>query len=255
MSNSVFNYKFGWIKDKTDVRDLRFTITNIQEKLPVLFSLKDNKMPEVLDQGQLGSCTANAICNSLRKLEMDEKIDTRPRSRLFLYYNERDMEGNVSEDTGAQIRDGVKSVNELGVCFEDTWPYIIEKFAIKPTVEAYTEALQHRSVKYHRVSQTEQDIKHALFSGYPVIFGFAVYESIRNASVAKSGIVPYPAKHEQQLGGHAIILTGWNDKNRLFQFQNSWGTGWGDSGFGYLPYKYVLNSELADDFWIIEFTK
>lgn len=252
---STFNYKFGWVKDKEDIRDLKYTpVFSENTTLPTTFSLETN-MPEVLDQGQLGSCTANAICNAVRKLAIDEKIDTRARSRLFLYYNEREMEGNVSEDSGAQIRDGIRSVNDLGICYEETWPYDISQFATKPNTESYTEGLQHRSVKYQRVSQAEADIKHALFSGYPVIFGFTVYESIRNPSVGKSGIVPYPKKSESVLGGHAIILTGWNDKNRLFQFENSWGTSWGDKGYGYLPYKYVLDSNMCSDFWIIEYTK
>lgn len=247
-------YRFGWIKDKVDARDLKFTITNVIENLPSVFSLKD-KMPSVLDQGQLGSCTANAICNAVVKLSMNEGIETKSRSRLFLYYNEREAEGNVSEDSGAQIRTGIKSLSTKGLCFEDTWPYDISKFTEKPSDNSYEEAKQHKAVQYRRVAQTEQDIKHALMTNEPVVFGFVVYESIRNPSVNKSGLVPYPKKDEQQLGGHAIILTGWDDKRRVFQFQNSWGTSWGDSGYGYLPYKYVLSSELADDFWLIQKTQ
>jgi C1A family cysteine protease len=245
--------RFGWIKDKIDSRDIKYTLTNISQKFPSVFSLKDN-MPVVLDQGQLGSCTANAICNALCKLSMNENIDSRPRSRLFVYYNERDMEGSVNEDNGAQIRDGIKSINDKGACFEETWKYDISNFTKKPTENCYEEAKQHKTVQYRRVEQNEQDIKSALSTNEPVIFGFVVYESIRNKSVATSGIVPYPKKDEQQIGGHAIILTGWNDKTRLFQFQNSWGESWGDKGFGYLPYKYVLNSELANDFWLIQKT-
>jgi C1A family cysteine protease len=245
-------YRFGWIKGKTDPRDFKF-VANINQTFPTSFSLRD-KMPPVLNQGQLGSCTANAICISLQKLAMNEGIDERPRSRLFLYYNERDMEGNVSEDSGAQIRDGIKSINNQGVCFEETWKYDISKFTEKPTLNCYEEAKQHKAVQYRKVSQTEEDIKAALMTNEPVVFGFVVFESIRNRSVTTSGIVPYPKKDEQQVGGHAICLVGWDDKTRLFEFQNSWGPDWGKSGRGFLPYKYVLNSELADDFWLIQKT-
>ena len=246
--------RHGWKRDNSDERDFKFEPQDKQ--LPRNFSLKD-QMPPVLDQGKLGSCTANGICNAILKCEMVENIDDlKPRSRLFVYYNERASEGNVTEDSGAQIRDGIKTINKLGACFEEKWPYDIGKFAVEPPKEAYVEAKKHRSLKYHRVNQTEKDIKHALYTGFPIVFGFTVFESIQRPTVSRSGIIPLPMTNEKEIGGHCVVLTGWNDAQRLFQIQNSWGEKWGSPfGYGWLSYDYILNPNFASDFWLITLVK
>lgn len=246
--------KHGWIRDRSDIRDHCYVPVN-EKKIDRVLTLRDN-MPKVLDQGQLGSCTANGICNTIVFAEMKEGIDDgKPRSRLFVYYNERNIEGNVDEDSGAQIRDGIKSVNKLGACFEDTWPYDITQFTEKPSEAAYNEAKQHKTVKYERVKQDIDHIKDVLVSGYPIVFGFVVFDSIRLPSVNKTGIIPMPKSDSTQIGGHCVILTGYDDNKRLFQIMNSWGEEWGDKGYGYLSYDYVLNSNLASDFWKITLVK
>jgi len=247
---------YGWKKDDPDERDHRFEPNlDVGNHLPRTFSLRD-KMPSVLSQGKLGSCTANGIANGLRFLEMTEGIDNnKPRSRLFIYYNERKAEGHIYEDSGAQIRDGIKSVNSIGACFEDTWPYDSSKFTDEPTPECYKEAKKHRTVKYRKVNQTVEDIKTALFSGYPIVFGFVVYESIENPQVKETGIIPMPRPGEKVMGGHCILLTGFNCNKRLFEIQNSWTTSWGDDGFGYMSYDYLTNPKLADDLWLITYTE
>ena len=245
--------EFGWKKDLPDERDYQFSFSS--KDLPRNFSLKPH-MPKVLDQGQLGSCTANGICNALRRCEIVEGIDDeKPRSRLFVYYNEREMEGNVNEDAGAQIRDGIKSVANVGSCFESTWPYDIKLFTEKPPPEAYAEAKLHKAIQYHRVGQEAESLKHAIYSGFPVVFGFVVYSSIRKPTVIRSGIIPMPTRFDQPIGGHCVVLTGWDDTRRLFQIQNSWGEKFGDEGYGYMSYDYILNPELASDFWLITYVK
>jgi C1A family cysteine protease len=265
--------KYGWKKDKIDERDRMFSVS-FDGVLPRSFSLRE-QMPPVLNQGKLGSCTANGICNAILYCEMKEKIDQteqteqtepgstsdstaftyKPRSRLFLYYNERDMEGNVNEDSGAQIRDGIKSVNTTGVCFEDSWPYDITQFTEKPPANCYKEAKQHRVLKYERVNQSVEDIKHAIYSGFPIVFGFVVYDSIQKPSVSRSGIIPLPMNNNEKLGGHCVICCGWDDNRRLFEIMNSWGIEWGREGFGYMSYDYLSNPELSSDFWKISFVK
>jgi len=165
------------------------------------------------------------------------------------------MEGTVEEDKGARIRNGIKSINKLGACFEKTWPYDIIQFTERPSKEAYMEAKAHRALKYHRVDQTEQSLKQAINTGFPVIFGFVVYNSINKETVTRSGIIPIPMSKDAQIGGHCVLLCGWNDSQRLFQIQNSWGENWGVQGFGYMSYDYLLNPELADDFWLVTFVK
>ena len=244
--------RYGWVKDRIDNRD-KLLQNNNDTSLPRNFSLRE-KMPPVINQGKLGSCTANAIANAILYCEMIEKIDNKPRSRLFIYYNERMLENSVDVDSGAQMRDGIKTINSQGVCSEDSWPYDISKFTIKPPDTCYTEAKTHKVIKYRKVNQTVNDIKKALYRGFPIIFGFIVYDSIEKPTVTKSGIIPLPNSENKEIGGHAIICVGWDDVRRLFIIQNSWGIEWGDKGFGYISYDYLSNTNLASDFWVLEFT-
>ena len=248
--------RYGWVRDCKDDRDYKFNPDKNLE-LPRMFSLR-KQMPPVFNQGKLGSCTANSICNAIKYCEMKKKVDdNKIRSRLFLYYNERAIEGNVNEDSGAQIRNGIKSVNSQGVCFEESWPYVIHEFTEKPPKSAYLEAKNHLSIKYHRVNQKIDDIKLALKSGYPVVFGFVVFDSIEKSTVTRSGIIPLPGKEDKEIGGHCVLCCGWDDNTRMFEIQNSWGTEWSprEKGYGWMSYDYLSNPDLASDFWVITFMK
>ena len=172
-------------------------------------------------------------------------------SRLFIYYNERVMEGTVSQDSGAQIRDGVKSVATLGAPPETDWPYDIAKFAQKPPPKAYSDAKQDLVTAYSRVTQDLLQMQGCLADGYPFVFGFTVYESFESDAVAQTGVVPMPASGEKVVGGHCVVAVGYDDSQRRFIIRNSWGTGWGMKGYCTMPYEYLLNSHLANDFWTI----
>ena len=174
-----------------------------------------------------------------------------PPSRLFIYYNERDIEGTVNEDSGAMIRDGIKSVVKQGVCKETTWPYVIARFTKKPAKTCYTEAMNHQVVSYQRVTQTLNQMKGCLASGYPFVFGFSVYESFESNTVAKTGKVPMPKSGEAMLGGHAVAAVGYNDADQRFIVRNSWGSKWGKKGYCFMPYAYLTDPDLAADFWTI----
>ena len=245
------NTKYGWKPDIPDQRDHRLMI----EKMAIMPEKVDlsAKVSIVFDQLALGSCTANAIASAFlyEQNKQLSKPSTFIPSRLFIYYNERVMENSVKEDAGAMIRDGIKSVNQSGVCSEKSWKYDIAKFARKPTKSAYTQAMAHQSLKYARVGQTEIEMKSCLAAGLPFVFGFSVYESFESAEVARTGIVPMPASTEKCLGGHAVICMGYDNATRRFLVQNSWGTSWGDHGFFYIPYEYLTNNSLSDDFWNI----
>ena len=183
-------------------------------------------------------------------------------SALFIYYNERDMAGTVMEDSGASIRDGVKSINIYGVCSSEVWPYIIEKFAEKPPVSVYQKALEHPKIRYERVNNTRLDeIKGVLFEGYPIVFGCDVYSSFDTPETAKTGMIPFPNYSrffnspiipEEFTGGHAMIIVGYDDNIKCFIVRNSWGSQWGDKGYCYIPYDYLTNKYLAYDFWVIK---
>jgi C1A family cysteine protease len=247
---------YGWVPDLPDQRDYQYAAPiEVIGALPAQVDLT-SACPPVYDQGQLGSCTANAIGGAI---EFDQiKQNLAPifvPSRLFIYYNERAMEGTVNSDSGAQIRDGMKSVGTLGVCPEDTWPYNIANFEVKPTDACYQDALQHKAILYQRVTRNLAQMKGCLASGYPFIFGFTVYASFESAQVAQTGHAPMPHHGEQVLGGHAVLAVGYDDANQWFIARNSWGTGWGMQGYFTLPYAYLLDPNLSSDFWMVQTTQ
>jgi C1A family cysteine protease len=209
----------------------------------------------VYDQGQLGSCTANAIGAALEFDQMRQKENPSTPSRLFIYYNERAMEGTVDSDSGAQIRDGVKSVNQQGAPPETEWPYEIDKFKDKPPQKAYDEGTQHEAILYQRVTQTLGQIKGCLAAGFPFVFGFVVYESFEGQQVASTGEAQLPQAGEKQLGGHAVLAVGYDEDQQRFTIRNSWGTKWGMQGYFTLPYPYLLQETLSSDFWTIRSVK
>jgi C1A family cysteine protease len=243
---------YGWNRDLPDGRDFMYAApVEVISALPKTVDLRP-RCPDVYDQGQLGSCTANAIGAALEFDQMkQQEPDPFTPSRLFIYYNERVIEGTVSSDSGAQIRDGVKSVNQLGAPPETAWPYMITKFRNKPPKTAYTDALKNQAIIYQRLTPTLSQLKGCVASGYPFVFGFTVYESFESAAVAKSGKVPMPQADEQQLGGHAVLAVGYQESSQTFIVRNSWGSGWGMEGYFTMPYPYLLQPTLSSDFWTI----
>ena len=208
-------------------------------------------MPAIYDQGQLGSCTANAIGGAFEfEMLKQEEPDFMP-SRLFIYYNERVIERTVDEDAGAQLRDGMKTVANQGVCPEPQWPYVLSQFATKPTAECYAEAKKHVGITYMRVGQDVAQMRGCLAAGYPFIFGFTVYESFESDAVSRTGNVPMPQGDERTLGGHAMVAVGYDNPKKLVLVRNSWGTSWGKKGYGTMPYSYFTNPDLSADFWTL----
>jgi C1A family cysteine protease len=244
--------QYGWHPDLPDFRDHVYSAAG-PTLLPTKVDLTTN-CPEIYNQGALGSCTANAIGAVYEFVQKKETPDFFMPSRLFIYYNERDMEGTVKVDAGAKIRDGMKVVANLGVCPETEWPYKISKFASKPSVKNYTSASKHKVLSYKRITQSLSQMKTCIAEGYPFVFGFAVYESFESNAVAKSGIVPMPTKDEKSLGGHAVTCVGYDDDKGCFLIRNSWGKDWGIDGHCWMPYAYVTHGSLASDFWTIRQT-
>lgn len=245
--------RYGWTPDLPDHRDQVYSAPLAQlGPLPKSVDLTSG-CPPVYDQGQLGSCTANAIGGALEFDQLKQKLtDVFVPSRLFIYYNERVVEGTVGSDSGAQIRDGIKVVAKQGGPHETLWPYVISKFTAKPSTAAYQDAAKHPAVLYQRLVQTIDQLKGCLATGYPFVFGFSVYESFESPGVAKSGHAPMPAPHEKLLGGHAVLAVGYDDAKKWFIVRNSWGPKWGMAGYFTLPYDYLLNGNLSDDFWTIK---
>lgn len=244
--------RYGWLPDLPDQRDYTYAAPRrVLSKLPPKADLRP-ACPAIYDQGALGSCTANAIgaAHQVEQIRQDAAKAFVP-SRLFIYYNERVIEHTVDTDSGAMLRDGIKTVVKQGVCPEELWPYLPAVFTKRPPAPCYREALKHQVVSYQRVSQNLEQMKGCLADGYPFVFGFSVYESFETPTVARTGRVPMPARKERVLGGHAVLAVGYDDATQRFIVRNSWGAKWGKQGCCFMPYAYLTATGLSADFWTI----
>ncbi len=243
---------YGWVRDLPDARDYLYAapLYRFPGGLPRSVDLR-SECPAVYDQGQLGSCTGNGIAGAIEFDQRKQGNKEFTPSRLFIYYNERVIEGTVSQDSGAQVRDGIKSVATLGAPPETDWAYNIGEFAQKPPAEAYLDAKLDLVSSYSRVAQSLTQMQGCLAEGYPFVFGFTVYESFEGQQVADTGLVPMPSHGEKVVGGHCVVAVGYDDSQRHFIIRNSWGAGWGIKGYCYMPYEYLLSPHLASDFWTI----
>lgn len=242
--------RYGWKPSLPDHRDLLFKNLPVEvTKLPKKRDLSSNCSP-VDNQGELGSCTAHALAGAVEYNEKAGKLSYIDVSRLFIYYNERVIEGTVDHDAGAQLKDGIKSLATTGVCSEAIWPYHIDRFKVAPPLSANIDAGKRKIISYYRVV-TLNEMKTALANGHPFVLGFSVYESFEGLGVAKTGIVNLPDKSERLIGGHAVLAVGYDDATKRFLIRNSWGNTWGQKGYFTIPYTYLSNPNLADDMWVI----
>ncbi len=245
-------FKLNHRPSPVDERDhmLRVSATN-----PVKVVDLSNFCTSIKDQGSVGSCTAHAgvaLMEYFYRKNMDGKIDDL-FSEKFLYYTTRmDVQkGGTLNDVGAYLRDTLKSMVQFGVCIEPTFPYLKKgekssNFRERPSEEAYKEALNYQVTKYARVSETDKnqcllDLKALLTNGNTFMGGFTCYQNIFDAH---KGVIPLPAG--KIAGGHAVLFVGFDDVRKVFKFKNSWGPNWGDKGYGYLPYYYLLSGNLSD---------
>lgn len=242
-------------KDRPDRRDMRMAAPapDACAVLPPVFSCRA-QMPAVYDQGQTGSCTGNSIAGLVHYQEIREgKAATLIPSRLFIYYNERMMEGTTDDDAGAAIRDGIKSLANYGFCNEDLWPFEPSMLKTRPPGRAYMQANRNKVSKYMRVEQNLNALKHCLAAGHPIVVGITLYESFQTQAMETTGRGTMPKAGEAVDGGHAVLIVGYNDLDQTFEFRNSWGASWGDGGYFTLPYAYVTDPNLTQDLWTVLF--
>ena len=241
------HYSFGWLPDIPDNRD--FLYRAIKPKVRAKKEVDLSRLCSPVEkQGDLGSCTAQALAGNLEFL--DNRLDGNYTdvSRLFIYYNERLLADTIDYDSGASLRDGIKTLKNDGACAEKLWPYVIGRFDQQPPLKCYKEAKKHRIVSYHRLKAVPEMLA-CLSEGYAFVFGFTVYESFESPVVKRSGIANMPKKGERVLGGHAVMAVGYNQKEERFLVRNSWGRQWGKAGYFTMPFKYL--ETLAGDFWTI----
>lgn len=246
-TTKILNWKRG-PEDQRDYKSQRFLQAPLT--LPANFKL-DRDIP-IYDQLDVGSCVGNSVCEGFRYeyAQVKNNFSFNP-SRLFAYYNARKLQGWENEDSGAYIRDGFKAMSKWGLASEDLWPYITSKVTDTPPDSVYQNGLNQLVVKYASVQKSESVIKQTIFSGAGVVIGFDVYSSFWGTWSETTGIMPIPKAGERFEGGHAVILIGWDDAKKSFLVQNSWGTDWGQNGYFWMPYAYVVSTH-ADDFWCIE---
>jgi C1A family cysteine protease len=258
-------HHLGWTRDLPDPRDKVFSAPlNVLQTLPNQVDLQ----PEfpIYDQGRIGSCTANALAAAVQfdRLKNRQNPDFVP-SRLFIYYNERSIEGvgKVGTDGGAQLRDGIKTLQQQGVCPDSDWSYDDtpaaydggpfppgSKPATEPPKSAYQDALSYRITSYQHLNQTLSQLQGCLAAGYPFAFGFSVFAGWYNAN-PRPVVLPFPSHGEEIVGGHAVLCVGYDNATGLFKIRNSWGGTAGEKGYFYMHYSFVTEPTIASDFWVI----
>ena len=246
--------KFGGYK-KAKKKSNKNQFRSEGKKLPARVDLRPY-LSEVEDQGELNSCVANAVAGAYEYLAKrhldDESFNV---SRLFVYYNARDLEGDdaIDEDEGTIIECAIDSLSEYGACSEDTWPYDEDLVNEEPDDDAYDEGVEFLVEDVQRIDNDLQTWKECLAAGYPIVFALDLYDSFE--SHRKRGLVPKPTAKEldsEDYFGHAMLAVGYSDHDRVFIVRNSWGPKWGDQGYCYIPYEYVLDTEHNDgDSWMI----
>lgn len=239
---------YGWVPSLPDHRDQAYGLSVPTLGLPPKIDLTA-ELPPAWDQGQIGSCTGHGVGGLALHAQLKVNPKAPAPSRLFIYYNERVLESTIRSDSGAQIRDGLKVLANQGVPPETLWPYDVTKFKNKPVKKAYSTALKHKATAYHAVNSGS--VKATLAAGYPVVIGFTVYTAFESQEVANTGVLNMPGPQESVLGGHCVLVMGYDDSTQRYLIRNSWGTAWGKDGHFTMPYEYLSNSSLSSDFWTI----
>jgi C1A family cysteine protease len=259
------HHKYGWWPDLPDFRDIRYDhsarFAKLNGSLPPYYTLISG-FPVPYDQGNLGSCTANAGAGTVQFLQKKEGMHVFMPSRLFIYYYERALEGTIGSDAGATLRDSMKVLAAMGAPPESMWPYVESQFTWHPSPQANMAGKKDLITSYLSISQQLPAMKMCLADGFPINVGFTVFASFESDIVAQTGVVPIPQSNEEILGGHAVVVVGYFDNGHVpapgnpthpsggyFQVRNSWGPQWGDAGYFYLPYGYLTDPYLSDDFW------
>lgn len=204
----------------------------------------------VADQADLGSCGAFAAVYNMVGTAVQNDEEPANLSQLFLYYAYRERYGDVNSDDGVMLRDLLKTLLEVGICLEETWPYTLDNWNVKPPPAAYEEAAQHKIKSYHAL-YTASDMIQCLASRYGFIGGIGCYEGFESPETERDGIVRLPEPGEKLLGWHAIFLAGYNLHKGVVNFENSYSNLWGNKGYGEIPITYLTNSHLAGDFFTI----
>lgn len=252
MARSIAFY--GWRPDVPDHRDFKYgAVLRSSETVELVPNVDlESSMPSIQDQGQGGTCTGHAVVGVIGHNIITQRKPFEWPSRLFPYYNGRAIEGSADSDSGAMLRDVISGLADNGICPESLWPYDLNNVTLKPTDDCYQAALANRIKIYARLHDLD-DMLMCLAAGFPFVFGFTVYDAFESDAVAQTGILSMPAQDEGAVGGHAVVAVGYDLQTKRIKVRNSWGTDWGQKGYFTIPFDYIGNRDLADDFWTIRF--
>jgi C1A family cysteine protease len=246
---SKLGYKLNWVPARP-VHNEKVMFKVQGQTLPPLV---DNRQfcPPIVDQGQIGSCSANAAAACFDYLQLKEltaKAAIEPEvydpskfessARLLIYYDERAIEGDVDQDGGVStLRNACLALQNQGACPESLWAYDVSQFAVKPSDEAYAEAAKHKISQYAALTSA-YDMKCHLSEGFIFMMGITVFSSFESDEAIATGNIPMPSESDQEEGGHAIAVVGYDDTRQVWICRNSWGTSVMDKGYFYLPYAF-----------------
>ena len=266
VDNSTYgNNLFGWIPSLPDIRDKPVTAFLPKASSDLLtgptavpkFVIDRSLFSPIEDQGTLGSCTANAAVGLMEYFQRALDKNHTNLSRTFLYKVTRKLMG-VSGDTGAYLRDTAKAMRLFGTLPEENYRYVVRDFDREPTAFDYAMAANFKSYSYFRIDLPQLStsdillgIKARLLRACPLMCGFTCYESIVTADGSIDGKIPVPSAGERAVGGHAVIIMGYDDNAQEFHIRNSWGDYWGSEGYGKLPYWYLENRQMMDIWGIL----
>lgn len=241
--------RYGWRRPPTPHLGviLALSAANL-DGLPAAVDLRE-AMPRVYDQGPLGSCTGQSVGAGLEYLARRVDLHDGTPSRLALYFDGRAARGHVGEDDGAALADVVAAAAVRGFASEDLWPYEVDRFARAPSM-AYRERAQHtRLVNAEPLAHDLGTLLSTLAAGHPIAFGVEVFESFEH--IGADGLVPLPESGELALGGHAMLAVGYDREAGYFLVRNSWGEGWGDEGYCWMPCDYLLDAALCGELFAL----
>lgn len=253
LTESASGRRFGAFPSRHDFRDFTLPRKIALSATPPTHDLTAWRGP-IKDQGSLGACTGFGASSCQEFLikkygKIADGADAPVFSPLFVYYKEREREGDIYSDSGAQIRTAAEVLIQDGICFESEDPYQPFKFMDAPTEAQILQAAKWRGGAYHRLLDIG-DMRGCIASGYPFLLGFTVYEGFED--LGSDGLMKMPKPKERALGGHCVLAgLGYDDSKGTITCQNSWGLGWGRGGMFDMPYEFISNSDLTFDALVV----
>ncbi|MDX2241058.1 MAG: C1 family peptidase [Leptolyngbyaceae cyanobacterium bins.302] len=240
----------GYRPEKRHADDKTFRSDRFADgNLPAKVDLR-SYMTAVENQGDTNSCTANAMAGAYEYLAQRLRGQAEDVSRLFIYYNARQLDGDTSIDEGTYLQSCIQVLQKYGACSERTWAFEPERIFERPHDFSYDEAANFLVEVAERVDVDLDTMRSCLAEGYPFAFGLQLFGSFQK--VGSTGLVPMPnPEKEKHDGGHAMLCVGYSDPDQVFIVRNSWGEDWGDRGYCYIPYNYMTNADLNSDCWTI----